>query len=252
MVGKLTLHGSVKTPLQRFVASRATLMIIPAVKDEAVDTAMPRYPISGKGGIPKTSDEVAHDVDQGHEEHGEQGLLHVACRAEDGIDDDEKVVRPEGEGKDAQEILRHNADLPGHAGQGHDLAALEDRGGGDEDGHGNPENKRLPGDLDGTSGIRGPDGTRHHGNGPDTDGVCDNDDDEEELGDKPDGRLDVRADEPCHVKIGQAHEEIEDHDEKGGPGQMPDVFPEAALRQLRWMMLADGLSLHGIIYPGPT
>ena len=55
MVGKLTLHGSVKTPLQRFVASRATLMIIPAVKDEAVDTAMPRYPISGKGGIPKTS-----------------------------------------------------------------------------------------------------------------------------------------------------------------------------------------------------
>jgi len=53
MVGKSTRQGSVKTPRHRLVANRARLMSIPAANDEAVASAMPRYPIAGKGGIPK-------------------------------------------------------------------------------------------------------------------------------------------------------------------------------------------------------
>jgi len=58
---------------------------------------------------------------------------------------------------------------------------------------------------------------RDQGHRPDADRIGDDDDEEVEKADKADRRLDLRADEPCHVDVDETHEEIEDHDEKHRP-----------------------------------
>ena len=75
------------------------------------------------------------------------------------------------------------------------------------------------------------------------------DDEEVQKADEADRRLHLGADEPCHVHIGEAHEEIEDHDEQHGPRELPDVAPHApggqagcGVRFRRGLLRGDGLT----------